>query len=95
MLLDGNYSESKTEDIKVLQNYILSCQTPNLFWAREGSRWKILNDSITLMHNRSVSENVIIARMECLSGSIEIDKEKLKTSGVSILVIIVRSRFNK
>ena len=84
--LDGNYSDSKTEDIKVLQNYILSCSGPQTYSGQEKVQdGKILNDSITLMHNRSVSENVIYSKDGVpFSGPIEIDKGKLKTSGVSI-----------
>ena len=33
--LDGTYLDSKTEDIKVLQNYILSCSGPQTFSGRE------------------------------------------------------------
>ena len=46
---------------------------------------KLLNDEITLMHNRSVSENVIYSQEgEPFNGSVEITDGKLKTSGISI-----------
>ena len=84
--LDGTYLDSKTEDIKVLQNYILSCSGPQTFsGTEEVADGKLLNDEITLMHNRSVSENVIYSQEgEPFSGSVEITDGKLKTSGISI-----------
>ena len=84
--LDGTYLDSKTEDIKVLQNYILSCSGPQTFSGKEEVvDGKLLNDEITLMHNRSVSENVIYSQEgEPFSGSVEIRDGKLKTSGISI-----------
>ena len=84
--LDGTYSDSKTEDIKVLQNYILSCSGPQTYSGQQKVvDGKILNNTITLMHNRSVSENVIYSKDGSLfSGQIEIDEGKLKTPGVSI-----------
>ena len=84
--LDGTYLDSKTEDIKVLQNYILSCSGPQTFSGKEEVvDGKLLNDEITLMHNRSVSENVIYSQEgEPFNGSVEITDGKLKTSGISI-----------
>ena len=84
--LDGTYLDSKTEDIKVLQNYILSCSGPQTFSGKEEVLdGKLLNDEITLMHNRSVSENVIYSQEgEPFNGSVEITDGKLKTSGISI-----------
>ena len=84
--LDGTYSDSKREDIKVLQNYILSCSGPQTFSGREEVvGGKLLNEEITLMHNRSVSENVIYSQEgEPFNGSVEITDGKLKTSGISI-----------
>jgi AGCS family alanine or glycine:cation symporter len=84
--LDGTYFDSKTEDIKVLQNYILSCSGPQTFSGiEEVVDGKLLNDEITLMHNRSVSENVVYSQEgEPFNGSVEITDGKLKTSGISI-----------
>ena len=84
--LDGTYLDTKTEDIKVLQNYILSCSGPQTFSGNEEVvDGKLLNDEITLMHNRSVSENVIYSQEgEPFNGSVEITDGKLKTSGISI-----------
>ncbi len=84
--LDGTYLDSETEDIKVLQNYILSCSGPQTFSGKvEVVDGKLLNDEITLMHNRSVSENVIYSQEgEPFDGSVEISDGKLKTSGITI-----------
>ncbi|MEC7929350.1 MAG: sodium:alanine symporter family protein [Pseudomonadota bacterium] len=85
--LDGTYSDSKTEDIKVLQNYILSCSGPQTYSGKEEViDGKLLNDEITLMHNRSVSENVIYSKQgEPFNGLVEITDGKLKTQDISII----------
>ena len=84
--LDGTYSDSKPEDIKVLQDYILSCSGPQTYSGQEEVvDGKISDNSITLMHNRSVSENVIYSKDGVpFSGQIEIDEGKLKTPSISI-----------
>ncbi len=84
--LDGTYLDSEAEDIKLLQNYILSCSGPQTFSGKvEVVDGKLLNDEITLMHNRSVSENVIYSQEgEPFDGSVEISDGKLKTSGITI-----------
>ena len=84
--LDGTYSDSKTEDIKILQDYILSCSGPQTYSGKEEViDGKLSNNEITLMHNRSVSENVIYTQEgEPFNGSVEITDGKLKTSGIFI-----------
>ena len=84
--LDGTYSDSKPEDIKVLQDYILSCSGPQTYSGQEEVvDGKISSNSLTLMHNRSVSENVIYSKDGApFSGQIEIDDGKLKTPDISI-----------
>ncbi len=84
--LDGTYSDSKTEDIKILQDYILSCSGPQTYSGKEEViDGKLSNNEITLMHNRSVSENVIYSQEgELFTGSVEIADGKLKTSGIFI-----------
>ena len=58
--LDGVYGDEKQEDIRVLQDYILSCSGPLAYsGSEEVVNGKIVNNDITLMHNRSVSENVL------------------------------------
>ena len=84
--LDGAYSDSKPEDIKVLQDYILSCSGPQAYSGNEEIvDGKLVNNVVTLMHNRSVSENVIYSQEgRPFTGSVEIIEGKLKTSNISI-----------
>ncbi len=84
--LDGTYSDSKTEDIKILQDYILSCSGPQTYSGKEEViDGKLSNNEITLMHNRSVSENVIYNHEGApFTGSVEITDGKLKTPGIFI-----------
>jgi len=84
--LDGAYSDSKPEDIKVLQDYILSCSGPQAYSGNEEIvDGKLVNNGITLMHNRSVSENVMYSQEGGpFTGSVEIIEGKLKTSNISI-----------
>ena len=84
--LDGAYSDSKPEDIKVLQDYILSCSGPQVYSGNEEIvDGKLVNNVVTLMHNRSVSENVMYSQEgKPFTGSVEIIEGKLKTSNISI-----------
>jgi AGCS family alanine or glycine:cation symporter len=84
--LDGAYSDSKPEDIKVLQDYILSCSGPQAYSGNEEIvDGKLVNNVVTLMHNRSVSENVMYSQEgEAFTGSVKIIEGKLKTSNISI-----------
>ena len=84
--LDGTYSDSEPEDIAVLQDYILSCSGPQAYSGKqEIVDGKLSNDAITLMHNRSVSENVIYSQEGSpFTGSVEIIEGKLKSPGISV-----------
>ena len=84
--LDGTYSDSEPEDIAVLQDYILSCSGPQAYSGKqEIVDGKLSNNAITLMHNRSVSENVIYSQEGSpFTGSVEIIEGKLKSSGISV-----------
>jgi AGCS family alanine or glycine:cation symporter len=84
--LDGTYSDSEPEDIAVLQDYILSCSGPQAYSGNEEIvDGKLVNNGITLMHNRSVSENVMYSQEgEAFTGSVKIIEGKLKTSNISI-----------
>ena len=84
--LNGMYVDNKQEDIKVLQDYILSCSGPLAYTGTEEVvEGKLKNDSITLLHNRSVSENVIYnVDDEPLNGSIKIKDGKLDTDNLII-----------
>jgi AGCS family alanine or glycine:cation symporter len=84
--LDGAYLDSKPEDIRVLQDYILSCSGPQAYSGNEEILdGKLVNNGVTLMHNRSVSENVMYSQEgKPFTGSVEIIEGKLKTSNISI-----------
>ena len=84
--LNGMYVDNKQEDITVLQDYILSCSGPLAYTGTEEVvEGKLKNDSITLLHNRSVSENVIYnVDDELLNGSIKIKDGKLDTDNLII-----------
>ena len=84
--LDGTYSDSEPEDIAVLQDYILSCSGPQAYSGKqEIIDGKLSNNAITLMHNRSVSENVIYSQEGSpFTGSVEIIEGKLKSPGISV-----------
>ena len=84
--LNGMYVDNKQEDITVLQDYILSCSGPLAYTGTEEVvEGKLKNDSITLLHNRSVSENVIYnVDDEPLNGSIKIKDGKLDTDNLII-----------
>ena len=84
--LDGTYSDSEPEDIAVLQDYILSCSGPQAYSGKqEIVDGKLSNNAITLMHNRSVSENVIYSQEGSpFTGSVEIIEGKIKSPGISV-----------
>jgi AGCS family alanine or glycine:cation symporter len=85
--LDGVYGDSKQEDIKVLQDYILSCSGPLAYsGSEEVANGKILKNDITLMHNRSVSENVLYYNEDgtLLNGLVVIEDGKLETDDLNI-----------
>ena len=84
--LDGTYSDSEPEDIAVLQDYILSCSGPQAYSGKqEIVDGKLSNNAITLMHNRSVSENVIYSQEGSpFTGSVEIIEGKLNSPGISV-----------
>ena len=85
--LDGVYGDSKQEDIKVLQDYILSCSGPLAYsGSEEVVNGKIVKNDITLMHNRSVSENVLYYNEDgtLLNGLVVIEDGKIETDDLSI-----------
>ena len=85
--LDGTYSDTNQEDIKIMQDYILSCSGPLVYSGTEEiSEGLLSNIDITLMHNRSVSENVIYNNAgEPFNGSIEIVNGKLTTNDITVV----------
>ena len=64
----------------------MSCSGPQTYSGKEEViDGKLANNGITLMHNRSVSENVIYNQEgEPFTGSLEITDGKLKTPGIFI-----------
>ena len=85
--LDGVYSDTKREDIEILQEYILSCSGPLTYSGKEEVvNGVISNSDITLMHNRSVSENVIYNKEGLpFTGIIDITDGKLDSDGMSVV----------
>jgi len=84
--LDGSYSETNNEDVKILQEYILSCSGSETYTGKEEVVDGIIqNSSLTLMHNRSVSENVSYSKDGIpFTGMIEINEGKLDTDNIDV-----------
>ena len=84
--LDGSYSDQNQDDVAVLQNYILSCSGPETYTGKEEIKdGKMQNISVTLMHNRSVAEQILYKEDgQIFNGFIEIEKGKLKTENLSV-----------
>ena len=85
--LNGVYEDSNPKDIKVLQDYILSCSGPlSHSGSEEVVNGQIVNNDITLMHNRSVSENVLYYNEDgsLLNGLVVINEGKLETDNLNI-----------
>ena len=85
--LDGSYLETNKEDVKILQEYILSCSGSETYTGKEKVVDGIIqNSSLTLMHNRSVSENVSYSKDGIpFTGMIEINEGKLDTDNIDVL----------
>ena len=84
--LEGSYSDQNQDDIAVLQKYILSCSGVETFTGKEEIKDGVMkNSSITLMHNRSVAENIYYKEDgQIFNGFIEIENGKLKTENLSV-----------
>ena len=84
--LNGVYSDTNQEDIKTLQEYILSCSGPLTYSGQEEVIDGLLtNSNITLMHNRSVSENVIYEQDGVpFTGTIDLREGKLETGNIGV-----------
>ena len=84
--LNGVYSDTNQEDIKTLQEYILSCSGPLTYSGQEEVVDGLLtNSNITLMHNRSVSENVIYEQDGVpFTGTIDLREGKLETGNIGL-----------
>ena len=87
--LEGNYSDQSGQDVKILQDYIYTCNGKLSFSGPvevvEGK--PTLTDQITLLHNRSVSEDVIYYNddQSLFSGSLKIINGKLASDDVSVV----------
>ena len=87
--LEGNYSDQSEQDVKILQDYIYTCNGKLSFSGPvevvEGKA--TLTDQITLLHNRSVSEDVIYYNddQSLFSGSLKIINGKLASEDVSVV----------
>ncbi len=84
--LNGVYSDTNQEDIKTLQEYILSCSGPLTYSGEEEVVDGLLtNSNITLMHNRSVSENVLYEQDGVpFTGTIDLREGKLETGNIGV-----------
>ena len=84
--LDGNYSDQSQQDIAILQDYILSCSGPETFTGREEIVDGVMqNNSITLMHNRSVAEQILYKQDgQLFNGFIVVDNGKLNTENLNV-----------
>ena len=84
--LDGNYSDQNQQDIAILQDYILSCSGPETFTGREEIVDGVMqNNSITLMHNRSVAEQILYKQDgQLFNGFIDVDNGKLNTENLTV-----------
>ena len=84
--LDGNYSDQNQQDIAILQDYILSCSGPETFTGREEIVDGVIqNNSITLMHNRSVAEQILYKQDgQLFNGFIDVDNGKLNTENLTV-----------
>ena len=85
--LEDSLSDKNPEDILILQDYILYCSGPQVYTGKEEIKDGVLvNDSITLMHNRSVAEKVIYTKdAQPFNGFVDIKNGKLDTDGVDVL----------
>ena len=86
--LEGSYNDTSSEDVKVLQDYIFTCSGPLSYNGnlniQEG---RITKGEVTLLHNRSVSENVIYYTNEssAFTGQVVIKDGKLQDSEINVI----------
>ena len=87
--LDGSYSDKSQEDVKILQDYILTCSGPlNYTGSLEIVNGQLVpSANITLLHNRSVSEDVTYYQEDndLFTGSVDIRNGKNFTEDVRIV----------
>ena len=85
--LEDSLTDQNPEDILILQDYILSCSGPHVYNGKEEIKDGVLiNEAITLMHNRSVSEQVIYTKEgQLFSGFVDIKNGKLDSDGLVVI----------
>ena len=85
--LEDSLSDQDPEDILILQDYILSCSGPHIYNGKEEVKDGVLiNEAITLMHNRSVSEQVIYTKEgQLFNGFVDIKNGKLDSDGLVVI----------
>ena len=87
--LDGSYSDKSQSDVKILQDYIYTCNGPLSYTGSiEISNGQLVpSANITLLHNRSVSEDVIYYQEDndLFTGSVDIKNGKNFTEDVKIV----------
>ena len=85
--LEDSLSDQNPEDILILQDYILSCSGPHVYNGKEEVKDGVLiNEAITLMHNRSVSEQVIYTKEgQLFNGFVDIKNGKLDSDGLVVI----------
>ena len=87
--LDGSYSDKSQEDVKILQDYIYTCSGPlNYTGSLEIVNGQLVpSENITLLHNRSVSEDVTYYQEDndLFTGSVDIRNGKNFTEDVRIV----------
>ena len=87
--LDGSYSDKSQEDVKILQDYIYTCSGPlNYTGSLEIVNGQLVpSANITLLHNRSVSEDVTYYQEDngLFTGSVDIRNGKNFTEDVRIV----------
>ena len=87
--LEGNYSDQSVKDIEILQDYIFTCRGKLSFTGPveivEGKT--TLTDQITLLHNRSVSEDVFYYRDDesLFSGTLKIVNGKIASDDIRVV----------
>jgi AGCS family alanine or glycine:cation symporter len=86
--LSGNYTDTSSSDIDTLQDYILTCSGDLSFSGNikiiEGVASK---DNFTLLHNRSISEevNYFTENDEAYNGNLLVQEGKLQTENLTII----------
>ena len=86
--LSGNYTDTSSSDIDTLQDYILTC-SGDLSFSGNIKRVEGVasNDNFTLLHNRSISEevNYFTENDKAYNGNLLVQEGKLQTENLTII----------